>query len=87
MEFPMKTLDFFVTWLVASLLVTASAFAQSTPAQKQPIQEGGAWGGLSCNLVADAKDDPECAAYFKNKSQNLTPTPLQASEKATGQKK
>lgn len=75
----MKTLNFSVTLLAASLLVSASAFA-ATPG-------GGALGGLSCNLVADAKDNPECAAYLKNKSQNLTPSPLQATEKATGQKK
>jgi hypothetical protein len=72
MEIPMKILNFFVIWLAASLLVAASVFAQSSPAQKQPIQAGGAWGGLSCNLVADAKDDPECAAYLKNKSQYST---------------
>jgi hypothetical protein len=71
MEIPMKILNFFVAWLAASLLVAASAFAQATPALKQPI-EGGAWGGMSCNLVADAKDDPECAAYLKNKSQYST---------------
>ena len=44
-------------------------------------------GGLSCNLVADVKADPECAAYLKQRSQNLTPSPLQATEEATGEKK
>ena len=55
------------------LLVAAPAFAQTPqtpPATKQPTQ---AWGGESCNLVADAKADPECAAYLKNKSQNSAP--------------
>ena len=65
----MKLLNFSAAWLATSLLVAASAFAQSALAQKQPIE---AWGGLSCNLVADAKDDPECAAYLKNKSQDPT---------------
>ena len=80
----MKNLTFSVTWLAAGLLVSASAFAQSTPAQKQPTQ---AYGGESCNLVADAKADPECAAYLKQKTQNMVPSPLQATQEATGQKK
>jgi hypothetical protein len=80
----MKSLHLSVTWLAASLLMSASAFAQSTPAQKQPTES---WGGLSCNLVADAKADPECAAYLKQKTQNLTPSPLEADVEATGQKK
>jgi hypothetical protein len=69
------------------LLVAAPAFAQTTPtvaATKQPTQ---AWGGQSCNLVADAKADPECAAYLKNKSQNPTAAPFQATDGASGQQK
>jgi hypothetical protein len=84
MEIPMKNLNFSAALLTAGLLVSASAFAQSTPAQKQPTES---WGGLSCNLVADAKADPECAAYLKQKTQNLTPSPLEADVEATGQKK
>ena len=72
----MKILSFSAALLAGSLLVAASAFAQSTPAQKQPT----AWGGLSCNLVADAKADPECAAYLKNKSEEMTPAPVQATQ-------
>jgi hypothetical protein len=86
MEIPMKTLTFSATWLAASLLVTASAFAQSTPAQTQAQKQPTQWGGLSCNLVADVKADPECAAYLKNKSQNSAPSAFQATQGPTGQK-
>jgi hypothetical protein len=79
MEIPMKSLNFSAACLIAGLLVSASAFAQSTPtqnstpAQKQPTQ----WGGQSCNVVSDAKADPECAAYLRNKSQDSTTAPMQ----------
>jgi hypothetical protein len=69
------------------LLVAAPAFAQTpstTPATKQPTQ---AWGGQSCNLVADAKADPECAAYLKNKAGNSAGAPFQAAPDATATKK
>ena len=83
----MKTLNLSATWLTASLLVAASAFAQSTPSQQQPAeaqkQRTQAWGGVSCNIVGGAKDAPECAAYLKNTSQNLTPS---APQEPTGQK-
>jgi hypothetical protein len=85
----MKTLKFSAALLTAGLLVSASAFAQSTPAQSQPTdaqKQRTQWGGMSCNLVADAKADPECAAYLRNKSENLAPAPIQASDGSTGQK-
>jgi len=80
----MKILNISAALMSVGLLISGPAFAQTASATKQPTQ---AWGGLSCNLVADAKDDPECAAYIKQRSQNLSPSPLQASEEATGQKK
>lgn len=80
----MNTLNISAALMSVGLLIAAPAFAQTPSATKQPTQ---AWGGLSCNLVADAQADPECAAYLKNKSQDLTPSPFQATEGATGQKK
>jgi hypothetical protein len=87
MEIRMKTLNFSATALVASLLVATSAFAQSTSpqnqqagAQKQPTQ----WGGQSCNVVADAKADPECAAYLRNKQGTIAP--IQPTQDPVGQK-
>jgi hypothetical protein len=69
------------TTMCVGLFIAAPAFAQTPSATKQRTE---AWGGLSCNLVADAKDDPECVAYLKNKTQNLTPSPLEATEEPAG---
>lgn len=80
----MKIANICVALMSFGLLIAAPAIAQTPSATKQPTQ---AWGGLSCNLVADVKADPECAAYLKQRSQNLTPSPLQATEEATGEKK
>lgn len=79
----MKIPNLSLALMSAGLLIASPAVAQTPSATKQPTQ---AWGGLSCNLVADAKADPECAAYLKQRSQSLTPSPLQATEEATGQK-
>ena len=57
--------------LTAILLISAVVGFASAPLGNSAAARNGAWGGLSCNLVADAKDDPECAAYLKNKSQDL----------------
>jgi hypothetical protein len=57
------------------LLTAASAFAQSTPAQKQPTQEGGG-AALPCNLNAAPVNDPDCKNY-KQRTQNLSPSPEQ----------
>lgn len=84
----MKTLNFTVAGLTASLFVAASAFAQSTPTQNQPTgpqKQRTQWGGMSCNIVADPQADPECAAYLRNKSQGSI-SPIQATEGSTGQK-
>jgi len=80
----MKIANISAALMSVGLLIAAPAIAQTPSATKQPTQ---AWGGLSCNLVADAKADPECAAYLKQRSQNLTPSPLQATEEATREKK
>jgi hypothetical protein len=58
--------------LTAILLISAVIGFASAPLGNSAAARSGGWGGLSCNLVADAKDDPECAAYLKNKSQDLT---------------
>jgi hypothetical protein len=72
----MTTLTLTRALLSAGFIVTAaSAFAQSTPAQKQPTQEGGAT-GVPCNLVANPTADPDCKNY-KQRTQNLSPSPEQ----------
>jgi hypothetical protein len=58
--------------LTAILLISAVIGFASAPLGNSAAARSSAWGGLSCNLVADAKDDPECAAYLKNKAQDLT---------------
>jgi hypothetical protein len=80
----MKIANLSVALMAASLFVAASAFAQS--ATKQKTQEGGSWGGQSCDVVANPAADPECKTY-KQKTQNLTPSPVQAAQEATGSKR
>jgi hypothetical protein len=69
---------------LAGFLLAVPAFAQNTPAQKQPTQEGGA--STPCNLVANPTADPDCAK-FKQRTQNLTPSSVQGAQESTGQKK
>jgi hypothetical protein len=71
--------------MAAGLLVAAPAFAQTSPVQKQPTQEGGPSMPEPCGLPYNAhpSTDPDC----KQRTQNLTPTPLQASQEATADKK
>jgi hypothetical protein len=58
----MNILNLAAAVMSVSLLIAAPAFAQSTPAQTQAQKQPTQWGGQSCNLVADVKADPECAA-------------------------
>jgi hypothetical protein len=81
----MRISNLAVALTAAGLLVTAQALAQSTSAKKQPTQEGGG-GPTPCNLVANPGADPDCY-YYKQRTQSLTPSPLQASQEATGQKR
>ena len=72
----MTTLTLTRALMTAGFLLTAgSVFAQSTPAKKQPTQEGGAT-GVPCNLVANPLADPDCKNY-KQRTQNLSPSPEQ----------
>jgi hypothetical protein len=71
--------------MAAGLLITAPAFAQASRAQKQQTTEGGgSTYGEPCSPAENAnpKADPDC----KQRAQNLTPSPLQANQEATGQK-
>jgi len=81
----MHNLKLSATLVVATLLMAAPAFAQSTTPKKQPTQEGGG-GPTPCNLVANPTADPDCK-NFKQRTQNLAPSPVQATQEATGQKK
>jgi hypothetical protein len=69
--------------MAAGLLIAAPGFAQTSSAQKQPTQEGGGF-ETPCSLPwhADASADPNC----KQQTQNLTPSPLQGAQEATGRK-
>ncbi len=58
--------------IAVSLLVAAPAFAQSTPARKQPTQEG----RTPCNLVANPARDPDCY-YLKQRTRNSSLSPVQ----------
>jgi hypothetical protein len=81
----MKIANLSAAVVAATLFLAVQAFAQSTPATKQKTQEGGGL-GTPCNLVADPTADPDCKNY-KQRTQNLTPSPVQATQESTGQKK
>jgi hypothetical protein len=85
LERNMKIMKLSVAVMATSLFLAGSAFAQTTPAQKQKTQEGGS-GATPCNLVADPSADPDCARY-KQRTQNLTPSPAQAVPATNGQSK
>jgi hypothetical protein len=70
--------------LGAGLLVAAPAFAQMSPAQKQPTQGGGPSARLPCGLPynADSGRDPDC----KQRTQNLTPSSAHTAHEATAPK-
>jgi hypothetical protein len=55
--------------MTAGLLMAASAFAQSTAAQKQPTQEGGG-ATTPCNLAANPSANPDCKNY-KQRTEGL----------------
>jgi hypothetical protein len=80
----MNTRYLIASLMAAGLLVTAPAFAQTAPAQKQPTQEGGSTYPEHCSLPYNANPsaDPDC----KQRTQNSMPSPLQAAQGATGQK-
>jgi hypothetical protein len=68
--------------IAVSLLVASPALAQSTPARKQPTQEG----RTPCNLVANPTGDPDCY-YLKQRTQNSSLSPAQAAQTGTRQEK
>jgi hypothetical protein len=70
-------------FMTAGLLIAAPAFAQTTPAQKQPTQEGGG-DETPCGLPwhANASADPNC----RQQTQSLTPSAAQGSQESTGHK-
>jgi hypothetical protein len=72
----MQVLNLSAALLSFGLLMTAPVFAQSTPAQKQPTQEGGSAYPEHCSLPynADPAADPDC----KQRTQNLIPSPNQS---------
>jgi len=72
----MKTLNLSVTLTALGLLMAASAFAQTTPVQKQPTQEGGGSAPINCSAPFNANPmaDPNC----KQRTQNATPPAGQA---------
>jgi hypothetical protein len=82
LENPMKVQNLAAALMTAGLLMAAPAFAQTTPAQKQPTQEGGA-SGTPCNLVANPASDPDCK-NFKQKTQSLTPPVNEVAPKSAG---
>jgi hypothetical protein len=67
----MKIQNLAAAVMAAGLLMAAPAFAQTTPAQKQKTQEGGAT-GVPCNLVANPTADPDCK-NFKQRTQSEVP--------------
>jgi len=80
----MKIMKLSVAVMATGLFLATSAFAQTTPAQKQRTQEGGE--ATPCNLVANPTADPDCAK-FKQRTQTLTPSPGQAVQGPNGQPK
>jgi hypothetical protein len=82
----MNMFNFSAALLSAGLLMAAPAFAQSTtPAQKQPTQEGGSFSPLPCGepYNANPSADPDC----KQRTQNLVPSAGQASIEASTKQK
>jgi hypothetical protein len=71
-EISMQTQKLFAALITGSMLLATSAFAQSTPAAKQPTQEGGGSTFLACGPHDNANPtgDPNC----KQQTQNLVPT-------------
>jgi hypothetical protein len=84
MEFPMNLKYLPAILMTAGLLTAAPAFAQSNTAQKQHTQEGSSE-SFECGAPFNANPagDPDC----KQHTQNLTPSPLQATYDATGRRK
>jgi hypothetical protein len=82
----MKVHNLSAALMSVGLFMAVPAFAQTTPARKQRTQEGG--GGsmpMPCGTPFNASPggDPDC----KQRTQNLTPTPGQATIGATGKQK
>jgi hypothetical protein len=82
----MNMLNLSAVLLAAGFLMAAPAFAQTTPAQKQPAQEGGSsFAPLPCGppFNANSSADPNC----KQRTQNLTPSSGEASAIAADKRK
>jgi hypothetical protein len=71
--------------MAVGLLAALPAFAQSSSMQKQQTQEGGPSMTNPCGLSYNGNSNayPNC----KQRSQDLSPSPLQASPAATRQNK
>jgi hypothetical protein len=75
----MRVTNFSPALLSVGLLMAAPAFAQTTPAQKQPTQEGAPAYPVNCSssFNANPAGDPNC----KQRTQNMVPSPAQAAAK------
>jgi hypothetical protein len=71
--------------MTMGLLTAMPAMSQTAPAQKQHTQEGGVSESFECGSPYNANPtgDPDC----KRRTQNLTPSPAQATFETSGQKK
>jgi hypothetical protein len=84
LETPMNTRYLSVAMMGVGLLFTAPSFAQTAQAQKQHTEGGGSEYGEPCSRAENANPsaDPDC----KWQLHNLTPSPSQGAQGATGQK-
>ena len=85
-ESPVKTRTLSATLMTVGLLIAAPAFAQTTPAQKQPTQEGGG-SSLDTECYKPYNASPSADPNCKQRTQNLTPSSGQADFQVTGKQK
>jgi hypothetical protein len=80
----MKMLNLSAALLTAGLFAAAPAFAQTTPAQKQPTQEGGGPSErLPCGQPYNANSmaDPNCKQRTQSEVPSMAPTAAQTGAK------
>ncbi|HEX3993018.1 MAG TPA: hypothetical protein VHX39_17745 [Acetobacteraceae bacterium] len=80
----MNFTNFSAALITLSLLVAAPAFAQNTPAQKQPTQEGGG-GYAPCGLPFNAT--PTAQPGCRQQTQSLVPSATQGAAEANNSHK
>jgi hypothetical protein len=80
----MNFMSFSAALMTATLLVAAPAFAQNTPAQKQPTQEGGG-GYAPCGLPFNAA--PSTQPGCRQQTQSLVPSATQGAAEANNSHK